>query len=94
MSTKAQIKHLEALMEHPGWQIMHEHMKADILSAAIQIAQNPNMPEKETDFRRGAIWAGNQLLTTPDRIVAKLRNDMAFEDAKAKTTSPTTNSSS
>lgn len=78
MNEKARIAALEQLQRHKGWQILHETMEREIVTAAMQIAENPHMTQQEIDFRRGAIWAAKQMLNLPGRITNQLQTELAL----------------
>ena len=75
---KADLTSLDALLKSKGWKLVQKVMEDEILQAAMQIAENPNMTEKEVDFRRGAIWAAKQLLEMPARLQMKLTSEIAL----------------
>ena len=75
MSNTNQIAALDALKKSKGWQIIEQTMRDEVVAAALAIAQNPTMTEKEVDFRRGAIWAANQLLNLPSNLQRRLQTD-------------------
>jgi len=80
---RAKLKHIDALTKSKGWQHIREVMQQELVSAAMAIANDPNMTEKEVDFRRGSIWAGHQLLDLPNRLRMRLEAEAAL-DAPAK----------
>jgi len=75
LSNTNQIAALDALKKSKGWQIIEQTMRDEVVAAALAIAQNPTMTEKEVDFRRGAIWAANQLLNLPSNLQRRLQTD-------------------
>lgn len=77
-NAKADLTSLDALLKSKGWKLVQKVMEDEILQAAMQIAENPNMTEKEVDFRRGAIWAAKQLLEMPVRLQMKLTSEIAL----------------
>jgi hypothetical protein len=78
MSHANQIAALEALKKSKGWQLVEQTMRDEVVAAALAIASNATMTEKEVDFRRGAIWAAQQFLNLPDRLKARLETDRAL----------------
>lgn len=78
MNEKSRIAALEQLQKTKGWQILQGTMEREIVAAAMQIAEHPNMTQQEVDFRRGAIWAAKQLLNLPDRISNQLQTELAL----------------
>lgn len=70
--TEEALKALKTLADSRGWAILYETMQAEIVSAAMQIAENRALTVDEINFRRGAIWAAHQLLQTPGRLLARL----------------------
>ncbi len=83
MSAQRDLDELKKLQESRGWAVLHETMTAEIVQAALAIANNPAMTEKEIDFRRGAIWAANQLLHLPQRISDHLTTDLQIQHANS-----------
>ena len=80
---KSAIRALDTLLASRGWAVLREQMEKEIVTAAMQIAQNPNMTHDEINFRRGAIWAGQQLLETPHRMRQKLETERLIDESKS-----------
>lgn len=78
-TAKTELRALDKLKSDRGWKIVERVMQEEQMAAAMAIASSANMTEKEIDFRRGAIWAASQLLNLPDRLMARLENDIALE---------------
>ena len=53
-------------------------MEDEIVSAAMAIAENPNMSLDEINFRRGSIFAAKALLDMPTRLKSKLYGEVAL----------------
>ena len=79
-TTKTKISDIEKLKASRGWRHLEQIMRDEMLTAARMIATNPNMPEKEVDWRRGTIWAAEQLLDLPDKVIHRLKSELALED--------------
>ena len=75
---KNQVKAILNLQSSDGWELIKKVMEDEILQAAMQIGENPNMELNEINFRRGAIWAANRMLELPDRLKVKLENEIAL----------------
>lgn len=75
---RAQLKALDGLTRSRGWEIVNQVMRDEIVSAAMAIADSPNMSLDEINFRRGAIWAAKQMLAIPVRLQQKLEADLAL----------------
>jgi hypothetical protein len=56
-------------------------MEQEILQLARNMANTPEMTMQQMDFQRGAIWAAEQLLNVPERLIHKLQGELALEDA-------------
>jgi hypothetical protein len=78
---KANQRELKKLFASRGWAILSETMHTEILQAALAIANSANMSLDEINFRRGAIWAANQLLNLPDALIQRLEGSIAIEEA-------------
>lgn len=76
--SKNQIKAISNLQSSDGWQLIKQVMEDEILQAAMQIGENPNMELNEINFRRGAIWAANRMLEMPNRLKIKIENEVAL----------------
>ena len=84
MKPEQAIKALESLKSSKGWEYISQVMKDEILMAAMQLSDNPNMSEKETDYRRGAMWAAKMLLNLPDSLIVRNQNEILLtSSAKA-----------
>ncbi|WP_419833729.1 hypothetical protein [Endozoicomonas atrinae] len=82
MNNKDAHKALTTLANSDGWEYMKQIMNDEILTSAFQLAESPDMTEKEIDFRRGAIWAARQLLSMPDKLLLKLENELILDEAQ------------
>lgn len=82
MNNKDAHKAMSTLASSDGWQYMKQVMNDEILTSAYQLAESPDMTEKEIDFRRGAIWAAKQLLNMPDKLLLKLENELMLDEAQ------------
>ena len=88
---RAKLKHIDALTKSKGWEHLRQVMERELVSAAMAIANDPNMTEKEVDFRRGSIWAGRQLLDLPNQLRMRLEAEVALDSSK--TDDPSSSSS-
>jgi hypothetical protein len=80
MKPKAQLNSLIALSKSEGWQTVNEVMKDEILTLALLMARTKEMSSQEIDFNRGAIWAAEQMLNLPSRLIHKIEGDLALEE--------------
>jgi hypothetical protein len=87
-SLNGDIRALKELKSHRGWEIVMETIKEEILSAALQFADNPLMSEKEVDFRRGAIHASRSVMSVVDVLIAMRENDKLLASAEEQTLNP------
>lgn len=85
MTPQQKLKAVDSLSSSKGWAVMKEVMEAEVLQAAMAIAETPNMPLDEINFRRGAIWAANRMLELPSRLRMKLESESALLDIEPKT---------
>ena len=84
MTTERLLALLDDLEKHEGWIYIQDTMKEEVISAAMKLADNPNQTEKITDYQRGAIWAGRQLLEILPKLRVRLQNEILVEVAKEK----------
>lgn len=84
------LRALRELKAHRGWAIIEETIRQEIVSAALQFADNPLMTEKEVDFRRGAIHASRSVMSVVDTLIAIRENDHLMASANAQTLKPLT----
>lgn len=75
---KSDLASIDALEKSKGWAVLMRIMHEEILQAAMAIAESPNMPIDEINFRRGSIWAGKRMLELPLRLRVKLENELAL----------------
>tara|TARA_B100002019_G_scaffold166640_1_gene144059 strand:- start:991 stop:1266 length:276 start_codon:yes stop_codon:yes gene_type:complete len=80
MTTEAQIKHLKSLASSKGWAEINKVMESEILQLALLMARKPDMTQQQMDFQRGAIWAAEQLLNLPSKLIVKLEGDLTLEN--------------
>ena len=82
MYTKAQIKELIGLSESKGWATVNEIMKEEMLQLALMMARTKEMSQQEMDFNRGAIWAAEQMLNLPARLIHKLEGELSLDQTQ------------
>ena len=75
-SARSDLLALTSLKTHRGWEIICETVRNEIVSAALQLADNPLMTEKEIDFRRGAIHAARSTVSALDALIALKENEI------------------
>jgi hypothetical protein len=78
---EADLKALRELKSSRGWEILMQTASKDIVSAALDMASNPTMTEKEIDFRRGAIFATNNFVNVIDLLIISVENDLYMASA-------------
>ena len=76
MTIKSDLKDLIELSESKGWAKINKVMQDEILTLALSMARTPNMTQQQMDFQRGAIWAAEQLLNVPERLIHKLQGEL------------------
>jgi hypothetical protein len=86
VTPKSQLAAIEALEKSKGWAVLRKVMEDEIVSAAMAIAENPNMSLDEINFRRGSIFAAKALVDIPTRLKSKLYGEVAL--AKDDTPTP------
>lgn len=82
MNSKAQIKELMGLSESKGWATVNEIMKEEMLQLALMMARTKEMSQQEMDFNRGAIWAAEQMLNLPVRLIHKLEGELSLDQTQ------------
>ena len=81
MTLKSQINDLISLSESRGWSRVNEVMKDEILQLALMMARTKVMSQQEMDFNRGAIWAAEQMLNLPARLIHQLQGEQSLEQS-------------
>jgi len=84
MTIKNKIKDIIDLAESKGWGHVNEVMRQEILQLALSMARTQEMTQQQMDFQRGAIWAAEQLLNLPERLVHKLEGELSLEEATSR----------
>jgi hypothetical protein len=79
VTPKAELAAIEALVKSKGWIVMRKVMEDEIVSAAMAIAENPNMSLDEINFRRGSIFAAKALVEMPTRLKSKIYGEIALD---------------
>lgn len=74
--TKEQIRAIESLVK--SWHVAETVLKEDVMRAALSLGSTPNMSEAEMHFRRGAIWAAQNMLTLPAKLKLAAENQQAM----------------
>lgn len=83
---KTDLKELIALSESRGWAKINEVMQDEILQLALSMARSPDMTQQQMDFQRGAIFAAEQLLNVPTRLIQKIEGDLALDETISSAT--------
>ena len=81
MNIKSKVKDIIELAESKGWSHVNEVMREEILTLALSMARTQEMTQQQMDFQRGAIWAAEQLLNMPERLIHKLEGELSLEEA-------------
>ena len=81
---KSQIKSLIDMSESNSWATVNKVMKDEILELALMMARSKEMSQQEMDFNRGAIWAAEQMLNLPSRLIHKLEGEISFDEAPSR----------
>ena len=84
MTVKSNIKDLISLSESSGWEVLHKTMEAEILQLALNMARSSEMTQQHMDFQRGAIFAAEQMLSLPTKLINKLEGELSLEDATSR----------
>lgn len=84
MTIKSQIKSLIEMSESSGWATVNEVMKDEMLQLALTMARSKDMTHQEMDFIRGAMFAAEQMLNLPSRLIHKLEGELSFEEAPSR----------
>tara|TARA_B110000977_G_C10642374_1_gene324569 strand:+ start:77 stop:364 length:288 start_codon:yes stop_codon:yes gene_type:complete len=84
MTVKNKIKELISLAESPGWEILHKTMQDEILQLALNMARSSEMTQQHMDFQRGAIFAAEQMLNLPTRLINKLEGELSLNEAPSR----------
>jgi hypothetical protein len=79
-NVKQKIKTLIQLSESTGWATVNEVMKDEILQLALMMARSKEMSQQEMDFNRGAIWAAEQMLNLPTRLIHNLEGELSLDE--------------
>lgn len=79
MTTKSDLKALDALKNSRGWALIRERMEAEAVQAALMLGDRRDWSEQQIHFQRGAIWAAKQLIDVPDKLAALLQSSLPFE---------------
>jgi hypothetical protein len=76
---------LRKLQGSRGYALLTEAFHADVLSASYALADEPNMPDAEMHFRRGAIRAARTHLTLLDTLIVQKENELLLASAATQT---------
>tara|TARA_B100000768_G_scaffold98933_1_gene92210 strand:- start:12781 stop:13059 length:279 start_codon:yes stop_codon:yes gene_type:complete len=79
MTVNNTIKDIIALAESNGWSHVNKVMQGEILQLALSMARSQEMTQQRMDFQRGAIWAAEQMLNLPERLIQKLEGELSLE---------------
>ncbi len=83
MTEATDLQALEDLRASRGWAIIRARMEAEILQAARNLGTTSALPPSAVDFQRGAIWAADQLVGIPNRLIQELQTQLAINQGKS-----------
>jgi hypothetical protein len=84
MNVKDKIKELKTISESQGWAVLHKIMEDEILLLALSMARSSQMTQQDMDFQRGAIFAAEQMLNMPTKLINKLEGDLLLTEAPSR----------
>ena len=84
MNLKRKIKDIIALSESDGWRHVNEVMEKEILQLALSMARTTEMTQQQMDFQRGAIWAAEQMLNLPQKLIHKIEGELSLEEVTSR----------
>ena len=84
MTIKSNIKDLISLSESSGWEVLHKTIEAEILQLALNMARSSEMTQQHMDFQRGAIFAAEQMLSLPTKLINKLEGELSLDEATSR----------
>ena len=82
------LKALVDLTQSKSWSVLRSTMEREVVAAAMAIASSPSMTLDEINFRRGSIWAAQQLLALPERLISRLQAEIALTPNTTTQTAP------
>lgn len=85
-SLKSILRSLQELEKHPGWLHVRGVIEKDVLNASFALADDPLMTEKETDFRRGAIFAARGTTQLLPKLINQLDGEIQLASAQLQQT--------
>lgn len=81
MSTAARrLKQIQTLAKSPGWKVVEEVMKEEIVSLALQTARNPKKTPEEAAYYAGCLQAAENLLNIVNNLELKLQGQATLEN--------------
>jgi len=80
MTPRQKLKAIDELMASDGWRVLSEVMQQEIVGAAMGMASSAQMSQDEMHFRRGSIWAANQLAELPGRLHHKFQSEASLSE--------------
>lgn len=87
-----QLRHLigvlDAYKSDEAWQFLRSILEREIVAAARAMSAPKPMSSDDMNYRRGAMWAAEQLVSLPERILMQLNNTLLIKEATAKTPNP------
>lgn len=78
------LKALGDMIASRGWHVLMEFLEGDLIASCVGMGSGPTISNDELRFRAGAIYAANNLIKAPTKIVEMLRAELAIREAAAK----------
>lgn len=81
MTPKQKLAAMQKLQNSDGWQVIMEIIDQETMSVARNLGDDPRLPDSHIHFQRGLIRAATEFKSIPARLITRLENEIALEEA-------------
>jgi len=78
-NAERQLKQIRQLARSPGWKVIEQIMRDEIVTLALSTAKNPNKTPQEAAYYAGCLQASENLLHIIPNLEAKLQGSAQLE---------------
>lgn len=73
---RTDLRALEEMIDSRGWAVLTEFMEREALDAVMAMGSKISMSVEETAFKRGAIYASNNVRSAPTKIISVIATEL------------------
>tara|TARA_B100000424_G_C22787900_1_gene423248 strand:+ start:88 stop:396 length:309 start_codon:yes stop_codon:yes gene_type:complete len=84
VNSARKLRHIQALARSPGWKIVEQVMRDEIVTLALKTAKTPKKTNEESAYYAGTLQAAENLLNIVANLEIKLQGEAKLEEFEAE----------